>query len=189
MSEPTPVEPWPVPDETLISEALAGFLLILGETAPHLEAAVLELTDAKPSKKSAKHPAFIHDLAVIVDALETHLDKIKTVQAFVGETLCRELPYQTAHVGFADTRALVPRWGGNRTAWSNDRLQEDVQSRILFDEEGTAREDPKEVLNLAWSVVSLNGSNVKTTGLRALGLNPDDYAHQERKPPTIQVMK
>lgn len=189
MTEPTPVEPWPIPDESLIPESLSGLLLVIREAAPLIEKDVLAFIDGKPSKDSERHPAFVHDLAVLVDVLDAHVEAIKVVLALVGETLCRELPYQTAHVGFADTRALVPRWGGNRTAWENDRLAEDVRNRLLFDAEGSLREDPKEVLDLAFSVVSCIGSNVKTTGLRALGLDPGDYSHQEKKPPTIQVVK
>jgi hypothetical protein len=167
---------WPVPEGTRLPPDLAR--LTLGKittAAEDLERAVVDLVDNRPVPADEEaHAVYIHDLAYLVDHLESAIDRTKTVQAEAAEALAKALPFGTPRVAFPGLRPLTPRWGGERKKWANDLLQEKVRPRLL---------------EAVLSVVSLIGSNVKTTGLKALGLDPNDYCQMEKKPPTVQVTK
>ncbi len=182
---------WPKPEgETLGSPNLWEALTHTRADLDRVEQETISLLAAAPVKADDSHPMFVHDLAFLVDHLEHVIDKAKAIQAEAGEHLAKAVPFGTPRIAFPGLRPLTPRWGGNRTAWANDLLAEHVRPRILMaDPEAAEMRSPGEVLDLAFSVVSLNGSNVKVTGLRALGLDPDDYCRKSPAPPSIQVTK
>lgn len=188
----TPVDsaPWPIPEGSVMAEKLASTLRLLEEAVVSiLEPEAMAFVEGRPVKRDPVHAVWLHDAARLIDSLEVTIDKAREVQAFVAAHFAGDLPYRTTTVSYGDTRPLTPRWGGERKKWANDLLQEDVKPRLLFDPETGGARTPPEVLDAALSVLSLIGSNVKVTGLRALGLEADDYCHKEPKPPTVQVVK
>lgn len=187
--EPTTTDPWPVPDGSLFPEESLGRVWSMAVDAGATEADVEAFLANSPVKAHEDHPVYVHDLAILVDAFESIIDRLKLIQAEVASKLAQAIPYGTSLVAYRDTRPLTPRWGGQRKEWANDLLQADVKPRVTHDPESGEARSPEDVMEVAFSVVSLNGSNVKVTGLRALGLDPDDYCHKEPKPPTVQVTK
>lgn len=181
-------EIWPVPEGTLMVPALTETLEMMGVAAHHLGPLVLDLIAEKPERDDADREAWVHDLAVLVDGMESIIDLIREAQTEAAEALARAVPYEISNVTFSDTRALTPRWPKDRKAWQNDRLRDDVRARVLADENGEARPGA-DVFETLESIVSIIGSNVKTTGLKKLGLDPDDYCMSEKRPPTVQVVK
>ncbi len=188
---PTPPEDaiWPLPDHSLMPTDLIASLTHAAGDLAVVEGQVIALLDAAPVKAHADHPAFVHDLAFLVDSLESVIDQAKAIQAEAASALALAIPFGTSHVTFPGLRPLTPRWGGTRKGWENDLLAEKVKPRLLVDPETGEKRDPEGVLETTLSVVSLIGSNVKTTGLKALGIDPGDYCHTEKKPPTVQVTK
>lgn len=187
---PTPAEDaiWPVPEGNLwpgIEEETAGARSRLAA----IEAVVIDRLKAAPVKAHPDHPGFVHDLAVLVDRLEHVIDQAKAIQAEAASALAHAVPSGTPRIAFPNLRPLTPRWGGERKGWENELLAERVKPRLLVDPETGEKRDPEGVLETTLSVVSLIGSNVKVTGLRALGIDPGDYCHTEKKPPTVQVTK
>lgn len=201
----------PRPEPTASSEELAwltqtpegaGLPDLLGRALHHfdgalevLEKAYVELVKAKPVRRDhAPYHAWVWQMAQVVDRIEGVQDKLKEVRAAAGEEMCRALPVGVTLVAFPETRPMTPRWGGDRNGWKNDLLQEDVKPRLLMklDEDGQPTgelRDPQDVLDTTLSVVSLIGNNVKTTGLKKLGINADDYCHKTPTPPDVQVTK
>lgn len=180
---------WPVPEGSLLDpvmgKVLEGVFIELVAT----ERATVDLITRAPVKAHEDHPTYVHDLATLVDRLEEIIDKAKEIQAEVASALAHAIPFGTTHVTFPDLRSLTPRWGGERKGWENELLRDAVKPRLLVDPETGEKRDPEDVLETTLSVVSLIGSNVKTTGLKKLGVDPDDYCHKEKRPPTIQVTK
>lgn len=180
---------WPTPDHSLMEPNLVANIdhgrALLGE----VETGLMAFLDAAPVKAHPDHPAFVHDLAWTVDNLERIIDQAKALQAEAASALAHAIPFGTTHVTFMGLRPLTPRWGGERKGWENDLLREKVVPRLLVDPETGEKRDPEGVLETTLSVVSLIGSNVKTTGLKKLGIDPDDYCHKEKRPPTVQVTK
>lgn len=181
---------WPVPDGSLLAEnAKKG----LGQATGGLElveGAVMDLLDGAPVKADPTHEVLVHDLAWMVDHLEYVIDRAKSIQAEAATALAKAVPFGTPRIGFPGLRPLTPRYGGTRKEWANDLLLEHVRPRVLMsDPEAGEMRSPQEVFDVVLSVVSLNGSNAKVTGIRALGLDPDDYCKKTPAPPTIQVTK
>lgn len=180
---------WPIPEGSLLEPGTRAATVAAQGILGELEEATMALLDAAPVKAHPDHPVFVHDLAWMVDALEGIIDKAKVIQAEVASALAHAIPFGTSHVTFPDVRPLTPRWGGERKGWENDLLRDAVRPRLLVDPETGEKRDPEGVLETTLSVVSLIGSNVKTTGLKKLGIDPDDYCHKEKRPPTVQVTK
>lgn len=181
---------WPVPEDSLMEPRLVAMIDHVLAGLVEAEKDLLAFVKAAPVKRHPTHPTYIHDLAWTVDTLERIIDRAKAIQAEVGEHLAKAVPFGTPRIAYPGLRPLTPRWGGDRKEWANDLLAEDVKPRILMaDPEAGEMRTPSEVLDLCFSVVSLNGSNAKVTGLRALGLDPDDYCKKTPAPPTIQVTK
>lgn len=181
---------WPVPDGTRLPPDLVRLTLgKITEAAEDLERGVVDLIDGRPVQADGtNHAVYVHDLAFLVDHMESAIDRLKVIQAEAGEALAKAVPFGTPRIAFPRLRPLTPRWGGTRKEWANDLLQEHVRPRILSTVDGEAR-DAADVYDLCFSIVSLNGSNAKVTGLRALGLDPDAYCKKTPAPPTIQVTK
>lgn len=184
--DPTPVEsaPWPVPEGTRLEPEAWDLLATMLQCAEALGFIVVDYLDRKPVKRHPGHPVYVHDLAALIDTLEKVQEAVQEARGAVDDAFCHALPFGTPSVTYADTRPLVPRFGGERTKWENDLLREDVLP-LLVEDVG----HPEEVRDRCFSVVSLNGSNVKVTGLRALGLDPDDYCHKVPKAAQVQVVK
>lgn len=179
---------WPVPEGSLMP-GLPDRLDITALALAAVESDVMALIEGAPVKAHGDHPVYVHDLADALDRLEWIIDKAKEIQAEVASNLARAIPFGTPRIAFPGLRPLTPHWGGERKAWANDLLQEKVKPRLLTDPETGERRTPEGVLDATLSVVSLNGTNAKVTGLRALGIDPDDYCKKEPKPPTVQVTK
>lgn len=195
MPQPTtPVEsaPWPVPDGTLLEPESWGLLGNLMAGADRLRFVVGDFLslDNRPVKRHPTHDVYVHDLAAMIDTLEKIQEAVQEARGALDAAFCQAVPFQTSSVTYADTRPLVPRFGGERVKWENELLREDVYPLVVMDpeEEGVFRH-PESVREACFSVVSLNGSNVKVTGLRALGLDPDDYCHKVPKAAVVQVVK
>lgn len=181
--------PWPIPEGSTLDDAARH----------HLDEVVALIDDwsqdwgrffkDRPVKRDPHYPAYVHDLAEIIDKTDWAIDVLKGILDDASEALARAVPFGTSHVTFPDCRPLTPRWGGERKEWRNDLLMDDVRPRILFDPETGEKRDGEEVLEATLSVVSMIGSNVKTGGLKKMGLDPDDYCHKAPKPPTVQVVK
>jgi hypothetical protein len=187
---PHPDAIWPEPDGTRLTEKAPSGLGRVVTGLEDLEQAVMDLVDGRPVQADeAAHAVYVHDLAYLVDHLESAIDRAKSIQAEAAEALAKALPFGTPRVAYPGLRPLTPRWGGERKKWANDLLQEKVKPRLLVDPETGEKRSPEGVLDAVLSVVSLIGSNVKTTGLKALGLDPNDYCQMEKKPPTVQVTK
>ena len=142
------------------------------------------------------HATYLHDLATIIDVIETVVDTLRETQDEVAATFARALPFGTAFVAYPDLRPMKPRFPKDRKAWDNELLQAAVIRRILEDQPDRLVDpdtgqpfDPRETVDAVLDVVSLNGSNAKTGGIKRLGLDPDDYCHAEKKDPTVQVTK
>lgn len=187
----TPVEsaPWPIPEGTRLDPETWDLLAQMIVAADALQARVVEYVAERPVTRDPSHPVYIHDLAKVLDTLEKVLDSLKASQVHAAEFFCRALPFGTPSVTYGDTRPLIPRFGGQRVNWRNDLLADDVLPLLVMDPESGEKRDSVDVRDLCFSVVSLNGSNVKVTGLRALGLDPDDYCHKVPKAAEVQVVK
>lgn len=187
----TPVEsaPWPIPEGSRLDAETWTLLATMLQAAAALEEDIVELVDERPVTRDPDHQVYVHDLAKVLDTIEKVLDSLKQAQAHAAEHFCRALPYGTSSVTYGDTRPLVPRFGGQRVNWRNDLLAEDVMPLLVMDPESGEKRDSQDVRDLCFSVVSLNGSNVKVTGLRALGLDPDSYCHKVPKAAEVQVVK
>lgn len=180
--------PWPIPDGTLIPEELSILLARLHDIGEALEGTVMALDAKRPVKRDEFHPVWLHDMALVLDALDRHAAKVKEVFEFAAERFCREIPYGTSAVTFGDVRPMKPRFASERKGWRNDLLQEDVIPLLLADPDSGEKRSPEDVLAVTLSVVSLNGSNAKTTGIKGLGLDPDDYCFRTPTAPTVQFV-
>jgi len=200
---PTPPEDaiWPTPEGNLLDPlATTDGIAKAREALRSLEGWTMDLIESAPVKADPIHPTYVHDLAYLVDNLEAIIDKAKAIQAEAGEALAKAVPFGTPRIAFPGLRPLTPRWGGTRKEWAMDILGDLVKARVLVAPAKVDTETgeivspayertPEEVLDSAFSVVSLTGSNLKVTGLRALGLDPDDYCKKTPAPPTVQVTK
>lgn len=185
---PAPADPWPIPSGTLLSDEARLCLEDASVAVRTFGPELLALIEGRPVPKAPEHEAYVHDLAVAIDALESIADEAKQVQAEAVAALARAVPYEVSNVTFGDTRPMTIRRGGERKGWRNDLLVDDVRPRVLADENGEARSG-QDVYETLVSVVSITGNNAKMTGLRKLGLDPDDYCLKDPKPPTIQIAK
>lgn len=175
-----PIIPWPAPPGTVCPT----LHLAMGSTQGSLlavETMVLEVLDAEPSDVRT------HDLALMIDHLDLLRTKLREIEDAVQEAFCQALPYKTTSVGYPDCAALIPRWGGSRIQWDSKTLRDDVRSKVLreFNTDPAA----EGAFDLVEKVVSITGSNVKTTGLKKLGLDPDDYSEKVPKAPSVQVVR
>lgn len=179
-------DPWPVPEGTLMTAELSLALTMISEVhLGYLEKGALDLIDADPGDVRT------HDLAVLLDRLDAFASKLKEISAEVAEHFCQTLPFRTTSVGYADTCAFIPRWGGERKGWENDRLRSDVRRQMIDALVGPGLNglEIETVLDAVEKVVSFIGGNMKTTGLRGLGLVPDAYCTVEHKAPSVQVVR
>lgn len=194
---PEAVDPgrWPVPSGTLLSSEGHGFLDLLIEYADLLQGEVVAMTSKAPVKAHEDHAVYLHDLGTVVDKLERALDSIKETQTEAAALLARGLPFGTAFVAWPDLRPMKPRFPKDRTKWDNELLQAAVVRRII---EKTPRlgnmdtgeaYDPRGLVDAVLDVVSLNGSNAKSGGIKRLDLDPDDYCHAEKASPSVQIQK
>lgn len=179
-----PSEPWPLPEGTRLPDTFQAVMSAYLDALGPLEADVMALVDGAPVRRHPDFPVYLHDLATSLDVLEYAIDGLAALRDHLAEAFCKAVPFGTSAVTYPDTRPLVPRFGGNRTKWENDLLREDVLPLLVAD-----ADHPEEIRDRCFSVVSLNGSNVKVTGLRALGLDPDDYCHKVPKAAVVQVVK
>lgn len=186
--------PWPIPEGTLVNPQALHDLGEIIALLTSVESGLVELLDSEPVRADPSHPLYVHDLAILVDHLEGIRDKVTELREMAAVQFCRAIPFQTSVVSFGDTRPLIPRFGGDRKGWKNDLLADAVKPRLLqtLDEDleptGELR-GAQEVLDVTLSVLTLNGSNVKVTGLRKIGLDPDDFCRKVPKDPTVQVVK
>lgn len=194
-----------MPKKPPLSDALAELsnaLAIVNRLGPNLQKMYLAFVDAKPvTRDEEAHATWVEALARFVDGLESHFDVVKEIRAAAGESLCRAVPRGTTLISYEGVRAMTPRWGGDRKGWRNDLLEADVKPRLLMEgeikevegkfvwESTGEKRSPDDVLDMTLSVVSLNGNNCKTTGLRKLGLDPDAYCHKTPIPPDVQITK
>lgn len=188
--------PWPVPAGTLASEDLMETIESLVFLGDALEFSAVNLLDKRPEKGDPLRDVWVHDLAVLIDRLETVVDKVKEVQHAAAVEFCGAMPFPCpSNVSFADTRPLVPRFPKNRTAWDNASLAADIRARIAAQVEDATAGDPAAMqayeitMGQAEKIVTLSGGNAKTTGIKALGLDPDDYCQSEKQDPIVQVVK
>lgn len=193
--EPTTPNQWPVPSKTLLSSEGHGFLDLLVEYAGLLQGEAVKLTSNAPVKAHEDHQVYLHDLGTIVDKIETVLDSLKETQAEAAARLAQGLPFGTSFVAWPDLRPMKPRFPKDRTKWDNELLQAAVVRRIIEEtprlgnmDTGEAY-DARETVDRVLDVVSLNGSNAKTGGIKRLGLDPDDYCHAEKAQPSVQIQK
>lgn len=181
------------PTESL--EAQEAIVVKLAEATGSLAAYTVDLLDRKPVGADPIRDEWTRQVALAVDRTETVLDALKEARAELGEALCRAVPFGTPFISFEGVRAMVPRGGGERVEWRNDLLESAVRPRVLMvpdEEDGSPTEEfrsPTEVYETFQSILSVNGSNTKVTGLRALGLDPDDYCHKVPKRADVQVTK
>lgn len=167
------------------------YLVHLAALAEEVEPLVLNLLDSAPKRLSKEdledHP-WIIDAVQYLNAIDLAVDGLKKLREVLAVAFCKALPFQTSHVSIPGLPPVEPKWSKARTAWRNDDLARDVKPLLVVDENGE-KLDPEAAVAKAFSVVSLNGSNVKTTGLRALGLEPGDYCQEETKDPTVVIVR
>lgn len=189
--------PWPIPQGTRLPEEVLGLLVDMEAGSAVVANAFMDLTKGAPVKaREEDHAVYLHDLAVLIDGIEKIVDSLRETREEVAATFARELPYQTSLVAYGDLRPMKPRFPKDRKGWDNEALQADVLPALtadipdnLVDPETGTPHRPREIVDRVLSVVSLTGSNVKTTGIKALGLDPDDYCHASKADPTVQVVK
>lgn len=196
---PTETAPWPIPAGTLASENLSAYLESMAFEAATAEGEVLDLIDKRPESDDPLRDVWNHDLAVVIDRLETIIDKAKEVQHAAAVAFCRALPFPApSSITYADTRPLVPRFPKNRTAWDNAALAMAVRSEIITgvldgiedpEAEEVAASVAARTAGAFEAVITLSGNNAKTTGIRALGLDPDEFCTSEKRDPEVQVVK
>lgn len=197
--------PWPVPEGSLATEELLLTLESLAYLSLELEPAAIALLD-KRSDHDGLQAVWLHDVAHLIDATEAVIDKVKEIQQAAAVEFCRALPFPApSSVAYADARPLIPRFPKNRIAWDNASLASDVRARIVAAMEPKVRGGlygegvdlftkhamlvVQEALAAMEKVVTLSGNNAKTTGLKKLGLDPDDYCTAEKQDPVVQVVK
>lgn len=189
--------PWPVPEGTRLPLEVLRLLADMTEGAETIAAASFDLVKDAPVKaREEDHAVYLHDLAVLIDSIETMVDTLRETQSEMAATFARELPYQTSLVAYGDLRPMKPRYPKDRKGWDNEALAADVLPALtadipdsLVDPETGTPHRPREIVDRVLSVVSLTGSNVKTTGIKKLGLDPDDYCHASKADPTVQIVK
>lgn len=185
-----------------VVEEIGNVVAILDKLGSRLQQTYVTYVDAEPVRRDEEARAtWVETLARYVDAMEGHLDNVKEIRAAAGEALCRAMPMGTSLISFPGVRPMTPRWSSERKEWRNDLLDADLSPRLLMrgeikEEDGRLvwestgeKRDPEEMLETVKSVVSLIGSNVKTTGLRKLGLSVDDYCRKTPAPPDVQITK
>lgn len=142
---------------------------------------------------SPEYRADLEALARVTFALDQILDVVKDLRHSYGVRLARACPFRESLVLIDDLPPIQPRFGKDRTAWDSPRLRDDVKAEILCPadrETGEIRDlSPEAVFEAVERIVSITGSNVKTTGIKALGLDPEDYCHSEPKDPTVLFVK
>jgi len=187
---------WPVPEGTRMTETMTRSLEDLLDAAGYIESGSFDLIKTAPVKADEEAwPVYLHDLATLIDKIEWAVDILRETQAEVAATFARALPYGTAFVAYPDLRPMKPRFPKDRKAWDNELLQAAVIRRLvekaprLGNMDTGETYDPRELVDAVLDVVSLNGSNAKTGGIKRLDLDPDDYCQSEKKDPQVQVTK
>lgn len=195
--------PWPVPDGTLIDPVLEEVVGSFPEIASLFERGVMTLLDKRAlvidaEDADALREVWMHDLARTVDQASLLIEKITEVRRAAAIAFCKALPFPApSNVSYADCRPMLPRFPKNRTAWDNAALAMDVRAKILEKVAETFVVSEHEAILAAAEVamgqteaiVTLSGNHAKTTGIKALGLDPDDYCTSEKQDPDLQVVK
>lgn len=165
------------------------------ETAENVADTLDELRPLKTSWPDQGWPsilaqgAWIIEAARCLDVIDLAAARLKQVREEVAVLLARQVPFQTSLVVIPGCPPMEPRFSKDRKAWKNEALLTDVRPRVLMDPESGEVLDGPAVFERTLEVVSLIGSNVKTTGLKKLGLDPADYCTEEPKDPTVTVIR
>lgn len=172
---------------------LDAWLDHLRSIATEVDPIVSSIVAAGPTRRFSKDDAWTADPWIVgtgrlLDALDIATAELRKLRDYVAAEFARKVPFQTSLISIPGLPAMEPRWGGTRKAWKNDLLQADLRPRLLVNEDGEMLQG-EALLDRVFQVVSLIGSNVKTSGLRALGLDPNDYSTQEPKDPTVQIVR
>lgn len=175
-------------------------------TIESLEAAVV-LLQARPTQRPTTGPAILAEIARVaaVASLLAEIDgtiaELRSGFDALAEDLCRAVPYSdiapVSTIAIPGLPAMVPRWPKNRTKWENALLREhalkaardSIEPEAVDPETGTRVPSWDQAVASIERVWSFLGGNAKTSGIKALGLVPGDYCHEEKAPPTIQVVR
>lgn len=177
------------------------------EAARLAEAAadVLKLHLARPSTPLEVFAAMarVHRMVELVVLADSAMVVIKQAFDALGEAIARSSPYNpenpTTTIQVPGLPALTPRWPKDRKEWANDRLRDDVvvaarkaldaPARVIDPETGEEAPGFDEAVAAIESVVSIIGGNIKTRGMKALGLDADEYARTVKGTPGVQVVR
>jgi len=161
-------EAWrPVPDSDF--SAIGDDLELLDAVATWDPMAALD--------KSPTAPDAAKLLAEVLRARKALGAAAEDLSRFLGGVL----PYGQQHV-FDGLPAFQLRGGSKRTEWDHVETRRDTQKAIA-EKLSMAVIDVEAVLD-EWSAVS--GYAWKVTGLKALGLDPDEYCRKSTGPPSVQ---
>lgn len=163
---------------------------VLNEVVRTLSAIVAEMVaDRPPQQRNRRMEPWREDAAHVLVALDAAFGQIGALRSELSTALAESLrgtfvPY----LAYDGLPPMTPQFHRSRKEWANDELRSDLRRAILSDPDTGESFTGPEVFARLEKVVSILGSNVKLTGCREFGIEPNEYCVSKSEPATMQIV-
>lgn len=178
------------PDGHTPSPAVGSVATHLHDLVPKVSGLVSAMVDERPPQRAnRKMPKWQHDAAVLLDALDVASRGLAELRDHLSEALAETIKFGT-FLAFDGLPPMKYQSRSDRDEWAKEELADEIRKAILFEdaEAGVVR-SAAEVYARWVSIVSILGYNLKRTGLRAMGIEADDYCRKTPRPAKIEIVR